>query len=506
MDKRTKIICTLGPSVDTDELIRELITSGMDIARFNFSHGSHEEHLRRVELIKRIREELGSPCAMLLDTKGAEIRTGLLEDGQPIELEAGQTLTLTCDDIKGNRDRIHQNCQILPRHVNPGTEILIDDGLIALEVQAVEGNDILCLVKNRETLGEQKSINVPGVSVPLPAVTDSDRDDLLFGIEHGFDFVAASFVRDGYGVRAIRDFLNEHGGEDIAIIAKIENADAVENIEEIVDEADGIMVARGDLGVEVPEYLVPHIQKEIIHICNRNRKPVITATQMLDSMIRNPRPTRAEVGDVANAIYDGTDCVMLSGETAVGKYPISAVKTMARISEFTEQQIFEDEGYTHFASRTKTDDRAPVALAVATAALTTAEAVEAKCIVCPTMTGRTARLISSFRSPIPIYAVTPVPEVVRSMQLFWGIKPILGNVEGDMSQVIFNARNVVLAEGLVQEGDIAVFTSGDRATSPIVPDETGQIERYAPTNVMYVVQIREDNVEGEALMPAVRLK
>ena len=497
MNKKTKIICTLGPSVDSEEKIRELIEAGMDIARFNFSHGTHKAQAKRVRMIQKVREEMGVPIGMMLDTKGPEIRTGRLVDHQPIPLKEGDTIILTNEEVPGTAERIFQDCHMLPRYVQPGTIILVDDGLIELEVISADDNDIKCRILNSETLGERKSVNIPGVAVPLPAVTDADRADLLFGIEHGFDFIAASFMRDQFGVRTIREFCQEHGAEDITIIAKIENPDAVENIDDIIEEADGIMVARGDLGVEVAEYRVPHIQKQIIHKCNKAHKPVITATQMLDSMMRNPRATRAEVGDVANAIYDGTDCVMLSGETAVGKYPIEAVEMMASIAKSTEKHLFDDGAYVN---RKQEEDENLISLAVGTAAMNTAEAVGARCIVCPTMTGKTARLIASFRTPIPIYAVTPNEDVVRSMQIYWGVTPIQGNVQGDMGHVIANARDAVLNKGLVDIGDIAVFTSGDRWTSPIIRDENGQTGRYAPTNVMYVVQIREEVIDGDALM------
>ncbi len=498
MGKRTKIICTVGPAVDTDESIRELVKAGMDIARFNFSHGSHEEHARRVATIKRVRDELNVPLAMLLDTKGPEIRTGKLENGMPVELHEGDTIILSTNVEMGNAQRIHQDCSLLPRYVQEGTDILIDDGLIELKVRAVEGDDIVCQVMNNETLGEHKSVNVPGVAVPLPAVTDIDRADLLFGIEQGFDFVAASFVRDAFGVRTIREFLQEHGGENIPIIAKIENAEAVANIDEIIEEADAIMVARGDLGVEIPEDEVPHIQKTIIHKCNHARIPVITATQMLNSMIVEPRPTRAEVCDVANAIYDGSDAVMLSGETAVGKYPIESVEMMARIALSTESHLFED---ATAINRVLPSDDKSISLAVGTAAMSTAEAVGARCIVCPTMSGRTARLISSFRTPIPVYAVAPSEQTVRTMQLYWGVTPMGADVEGDMGEVIASARDIVLKKGLVEVGDIAVFTSGDRWTSPCEEDASGQQSLYAPTNVMYVVQIREKEINGNVVVP-----
>ena len=482
MLKRTKIICTLGPAVDDDETIRRLIEEGMDVARLNFSHGSHAEHAERIARLKRVREEMGSPCALLLDTKGPEIRTGALAAGEPVSLEEGARITLTARECEGGAERVFQSASVLPRYVEQGTRILIDDGLIGLVVERVEGDDIVCAVENAGVLGQRKSVNVPGVSVPLPALTDKDRSDLLFGIEHEIDFVAASFVRTADDVRAIRDLLSRNGGEGVRVISKVENADAVRNIEEIIEASDAVMVARGDLGVEVPAWRIPHIQKKIIRMCNRESKPVITATQMLDSMIRNPRPTRAEVADVANAIYDGSDCVMLSGETAAGAHPVDAVRMMAQIAKESESRQFEE----WFPERTRSHARA--SLAVGIAAVQTAETLDAACIVAPTMSGRTARLISNLRPRMPIYAVTPFPRVMRQSQLSWGVVPMLGDVQGDMRRIIDQARDTVRAAGLAKAGDLAVFTAGDPDTSP-VEDVGGHVGSSA-TNVMYVVQFR----------------
>ncbi len=482
MLKRTKIICTLGPAVDDDETIRRLIEEGMDVARLNFSHGSHAEHAERIARLKRVREEMGSPCALLLDTKGPEIRTGALAAGEPVSLEEGARITLTARECEGGAERVFQSASVLPRYVEQGTRILIDDGLIGLVVERVEGDDIVCTVENAGVLGQRKSVNVPGVSVPLPALTDKDRSDLLFGIEHEIDFVAASFVRTADDVRSIRDFLSRNGGEGVRVISKVENADAVRNIEEIIEVSDAVMVARGDLGVEVPAWRIPHIQKKIIRMCNRESKPVITATQMLDSMIRNPRPTRAEVADVANAIYDGSDCVMLSGETAAGAHPVDAVRMMAQIAKESESRQFEE----WFPERTRSHARA--SLAVGIAAVQTAETLDAACIVAPTMSGRTARLISNLRPRMPIYAVTPFPRVMRQSQLSWGVVPMLGDVQGDMRRIIDQARDTVRAAGLAKAGDLAVFTAGDPDTSPF--EDVGGHVGSSATNVMYVVQFR----------------
>lgn len=485
MARRTKIVCTLGPSVDTEELLRSLLEAGMDVARFNFSHGSHDEHRVRMERLRKVRDELDSPCAILLDTRGPEIRTGALAGGQAVELAAGSRMVLTERVVEGTSQLVTQSCPGLAAVVSAGMSILVDDGLLELEVERVDGTDIHCIVKNEGLLGERKSINVPGAVLPLPALTAQDCNDLLFSIEQEVDFVAASFVRDANGVQEVRQFLDAHGGAGIKIIAKIECLEAVENFSAILEVADGIMVARGDLGVEVPAWRVPHIQKRIIRACNRMSKPVITATQMLESMVRNPRPTRAEASDVANAVYDGTDAVMLSGETASGHYPVEAVCMMAQVAEASEVYLYDE------AAPDRSRDHARVDLAVGMAAVQTAETLEATCIVAPTMSGRTARLMSDLRPGVPIYAVTPFERVMRQQQLSWGVTPMLGDVQGDMHHVVENARAKVQERGLVAPGDIAVFTVGDRDAGPL-EDIGSDHTDAAATNVLYVVQIREN--------------
>lgn len=328
--KKTKIICTMGPNTNDRNLMKALAENGMDVARFNFSHGDYEEQKMRLDMLKSVREELDLPIAALLDTKGPEIRTGVLKDGKKVTLKEGQTYTLTTDDIIGDETMGHITYERLHEDVKAGNKILIDDGLIELDVVEVNGNNIVCTVVNGGELGEKKGVNVPNVKVKLPALTEKDKADILFGIEQGFDFIAASFVRTAAAILEIKEILSEHGS-NMAVIAKIENAEGIENLDAIIEASDGIMVARGDMGVEIPAQEVPYIQKMIIEKCNVACKPVITATQMLDSMIRNPRPTRAEVTDVANAVYDGTDAVMLSGETAMGKYPVEALSMMASI-------------------------------------------------------------------------------------------------------------------------------------------------------------------------------
>ncbi len=487
MSKRTKIVCTLGPAVDSEEALRGLIDAGMDVARLNFSHGSHAEHKARIDRLKKVREEMGSPCAIMLDTCGPEIRTGRLAGGKPVQLKVGETLVLTEDEVEGTAERVHQNCPGLARAVAPGATILVDDGLIELAVFRVDGGDIHCAVQNEGVLGERKSINVPGVSVDLPALTDQDRADILFGIEQGVDFVAASFVRDADGVREIRKFMTDHGGLDITLISKIESAQAIDHIEDIVELSGGIMVARGDLGVEVPPHRVPHLQKKIIRLCNEKYRPVITATQMLESMIHNPRPTRAEVTDVASAIYDGTDCVMLSGETAMGAHPVEAVRTMARIAEATEPYLREEGTAT-----ARSAERSEVASSVGMAAVATAEAVGARCIVAPTMSGMTARMMANLRPNMPIYAPTPFEHVMRRMQLYWGVTPILAPVVGELQTVFLRSRDALVERGLLQVGDYAVLTAGDAKTGP-EPRLVAETRYVVPANTMCVMKVKPED-------------
>ncbi len=488
MSKRTKIVCTLGPAVDSEEALRGLIEAGMDVARLNFSHGSHAEHKVRIDRLKKVREEMGSSCAIMLDTCGPEIRTGRLTGGKPVQLKAGETIVLTEDEVEGTTERVHQNCPGLARAVAPGTTILVDDGLIELAVFRVDGGDIHCAVQNEGVLGERKSINVPGVSVDLPALTDQDRADILFGIEQGVDFVAASFVRDADGVREIRKFMTDHGGLDITLISKIESAQAIDHIEGIVELSGGVMVARGDLGVEVPPHRVPHLQKKIIRLCNEKYRPVITATQMLESMIHNPRPTRAEVTDVASAIYDGTDCVMLSGETAMGAHPVEAVRTMARIAEATEPYLREEGTAT-----ARTAERSEVASSVGLAAVATAEALGARCIVAPAMSGMTARMMANLRPNMPIYAPTPFEHVMRRMQLYWGVTPILAPVVGELQTVFLRSRDALVERGLLQVGDLAVLTAGDAKTGP-EPRLVAETRYVVPANTMCVMKVKPEDV------------
>ena len=477
--KKTKIICTMGPRTMDKIILKELIAGGMNVARFNFSHGSYEEHAERIALVRQVSEQLGIPVALMLDTKGPEIRTGLLKDGKKVSLEQGKEFTLYTEEREGDETGCSITYQQLVYDVRKGDTILIDDGLIGLEVQRVSADKIECIIKNGGELGERKGVNVPNVKIHLPGVTQKDREDILFGIEQGVDYIAASFVRNSDCIMDIREILEDNHGRDIGIIAKIENAEGVENIDEILDAADGIMVARGDLGVEIPADQVPHIQKKIIHKCNRKCKPVVTATQMLDSMIRNPRPTRAEAGDVANAIYDGSDAIMLSGETAMGKYPVEAVRMMAKIAETTEAHL----DYSNLQKLNKKQRKKDISMAVGFASVSTAEILKASCLVVPTMTGYTARMISNLRPKTPIYAISPSEQAVRRMQLYWGVYAMPGETEDSTRHMITNSMKIILRRKLIKKGELAVFTAGDPATNMV----SG---RGRSTNVMQVVEAK----------------
>ncbi len=477
--KKTKIICTLGPNSDDMNILRGLIEGGMDVARFNFSHGTHEEQKIRFDQLKAVCREMKKPVAVLLDTKGPEIRTGILKNGGKVTLKEGAQFILTSEDIAGDEKRVSQTYAQLARDVGPGNRILIDDGLIELEVKEVKGDEIVCVVKNGGELGQRKGINVPNVSVKLPGITDKDREDIIFGIEQGIDFIAASFVRDADAIHEIKKILKEHGGEHIDVIAKIENGEGIRNIDRIINAADGVMVARGDMGVEIPAYEVPQVQRAIVEKCNKKYKPVIIATQMLDSMIRNPRPTRAEVTDVANAVREGADAIMLSGETAMGRYPVEALKMMAKIAESTEQHL----NYNAIPDYQALKGEANVSSAVGIAAVCTAVNVHADYIVTPTMSGQTARLMSNFRSAIPILAVTPNDWAQRKMQIYWGVTPLRGYAEETTEHIVSHAMYVVEREGYVKKGDMVVFTAGDPATNIVKG-------KGAMTNMMHVMQAK----------------
>ncbi len=452
--RKTKIICTIGPASEQVPVLKELIKSGMNVARLNFSHGSHEEHRQRIMNIRQASRELGIPVAIMLDTKGPEIRTGLLEKGK-IELKAGEEIILTTEEIVGTEKRISISYEGLPGDVSEGVQILLDDGLIALRVQKVEGTEIYCIIENGGELGNRKGVNVPGVQINLPAMTQKDIDDITFGVRENVDFIAASFIRSASDVLAIRKLLEDLGA-DIDIISKIENHQGVVNLDEIIQVSDGIMVARGDLGVEIPAEEVPLVQKTMIEKCNIAGKPVITATQMLDSMIRNPRPTRAEASDVANAIFDGSDAIMLSGETAAGKYPVLAVQTMARIALRAEESLNWRELIKKRAltvARTTTE-------AISHATCATALSLGAAAIITATKSGSTAHMVSKYRPQAPIVAVTPQEKVYRKLLLVWGVYPLLSPESDTTDEMIETAVNTALQAGYIRNGDLVVITAG----------------------------------------------
>ena len=453
--RRTKIICTLGPAVDSEEMIRTLIRTGMDAARFNFSHGSHPEHLARLNMLKAVRDAMGRPVATILDTKGPEIRIKGF-DTKSITLEAGDPFTLTTEDVVGNRGWVSVTYPQLHEELSPGQEILIDDGLVAVRVDRIEGTKIICTVENGGTLSANKSINIPSVHIQLPALTEKDIADIRFGVENDFDFVAASFVRRAADVEAVRAILHECGGDGVRIIAKIENQEGVDNLDEILEAADGIMVARGDLGVEIPAARVPILQKQMIRKGLQAGKPVITATQMLDSMMRNPRPTRAEVSDVANAVYDGTGSVMLSGETAGGKYPVEALQAMVGIVTETEGAI----DYWKQFQKQRVLPASNINDAITHTCCLTAKDLDAKAILTATSSGRSARMICRFRPACPIAALTMHEKVRRQLNISWGVTPYLTGEVNSTDRIFSLSAEVALKERLVENGDTVVITAG----------------------------------------------
>ena len=452
--RKTKIICTLGPSTDKEGVLRDLIANGMNVARFNFSHGSHEEHLGRLEKLKALREELGKPVAALLDTKGPEIRLKDFKNGVE-NLVAGQTFTLTTRDVEGTKEICSITYKDLPQDVQPGGTIMLDDGLIKLQIQTVNDTDIVCTVLNSGKIKNKKGVNVPGVHLSMPYMSQRDKDDIIFGIQQGYDFIAASFVRTAQDVYDIRNLLNQYDS-NIRIIAKIENREGVNNIDSILAAADAVMVARGDLGVEIDFTELPGIQKTIIDRSFSFGKPIVTATQMLDSMIVNPRPTRAEISDVANAIYDGTSAIMLSGETAAGAYPVEALKTMSAIAERTEQEGF------HLRGRTMDSNPGKISVSDATAhaACLTARDVNAAAIVTVSESGTTARLLSKYRPQQPIIACVMREQVQRQLSLSWGITPLMMSLAHSTDELIEMSTALAKENGYLHNGELAVVTAG----------------------------------------------
>lgn len=453
--RKTKIICTLGPATDSEEVLKALIAEGMDVARFNFSHGSHEEQKRQLTRLKLLREHYGRPVAALLDTKGPEIRVKNFAEGS-IELHAGDTFTLTGREVEGDSSIVSISYPDLVHDIKSGERVLIDDGLIEMEVQKIDGLDIHCLVKNDGKVSNHKGINVPNVHLGMPYISEKDREDILFGIQEDMDYIAASFVRTAEDVRQIRELLKQNGGESLKIVSKIENREGVDHIDEIIAASDAIMIARGDMGVEIPTEEVPVIQKMIIKKVYEAGKQVITATQMLDSMMQHPRPTRAETTDVANAIYDGTSAIMLSGETAAGQYPIEALQMMVRIANRTEEDIDYRKRFFHRDRQMDPD----VTDAISHASCTTAHDINAKAIITVTKSGRSARMISKYRPGCDIIGCAITDKVYRQLNLSWGVSPVLLQEKKDVFELFEHGICVCKRMGMVSEGDTVVFTSG----------------------------------------------
>ena len=476
--KKTKVVCTMGPNTNDRELLKKLIENGMDVARFNFSHGDHEEQKSRMDLLKELRQELNTNTAILLDTKGPEIRTGVLKGGKRIMLKAGEQFTLTTEEIEGDESKVSITYEGLVQDVDAGRVILIDDGLIELKVVGKSEKEIFCEVINGGELGERKGVNVPNVAVRLPAITEKDKDDIRFGVEQGIDFIAASFVRNAECVLEIKAYLKALGAPYVPIIAKVENAEGIKNIDEIIRAADGVMVARGDLGVEIPAEEVPYLQKMIIQKCNMNFKTVITATQMLDSMMRNPRPTRAEVTDVANAVYDGTDAVMLSGETAQGKYPLEALQMMVHIIQNTEQHL----DYEGMLEKTGGHLKSGVSSAIGYSSVLAASNLNAKCIITPSVSGATARVVSNLRPRQVILGVTPNERTLRRMSIYWGVKPIKSQAFNTTDDICDGAIELAKVKQFVETGEIVVITAG-------IPSPNVKKERSATSNMMRIATV-----------------
>ena len=476
--KKTKVVCTMGPNTNDRELLKKLIENGMDVARFNFSHGDHEEQKSRMDLLKELRQELNTNTAILLDTKGPEIRTGVLKGGKRIMLKAGEQFTLTTEEIEGDESKVSITYEGLVQDVDAGRVILIDDGLIELKVVGKSEKEIFCEVINGGELGERKGVNVPNVAVRLPAITEKDKDDIRFGVEQGIDFIAASFVRNAECVLEIKAYLKELGAPYVPIIAKVENAEGIKNIDEIIRAADGVMVARGDLGVEIPAEEVPYLQKMIIQKCNMNFKTVITATQMLDSMMRNPRPTRAEVTDVANAVYDGTDAVMLSGETAQGKYALEALQMMVHIIQNTEQHL----DYEGMLEKTGGHLKSGVSSAIGYSSVLAASNLNAKCIITPSVSGATARVVSNLRPRQVILGVTPNERTLRRMSIYWGVKPIKSQAFNTTDDICDGAIELAKVKQFVETGEIVVITAG-------IPSPNVKKERSATSNMMRIATV-----------------
>ncbi|MBQ8302146.1 MAG: pyruvate kinase [Clostridia bacterium] len=452
--RKTKIICTIGPASENEEILTRMCRSGMNVARLNFSHGTHEEHLKKFELVKRVRENLGLPIAIMLDTKGPEYRIGTFKD-KKIQLSEGDEFIFTTEDVVGDQTRVSASYKGLVHDLNVGDRILLNNGLVIFEVTRLEGANAVCRVIVGGELSDRKSMNFPNKTMTQEYLSEADKSDLLFGIENGIDFVAASFISCEADIRAVREFLDENGGEHIDVIAKIENRAGVDNIDDICKVADGVMVARGDLGVEIPFVEVPAVQKHLIRKCRLLGKRVITATEMLESMIHNPRPTRAEISDVANAVYDGSSAVMLSGETAVGAHPAEAVRYMAEIAEFTENSIDYTSRFQNSSFKIKSN-----ADAVSHATCAMAIDVDAKCIVVNSMSGLTARMVSRFRCPVDIIGLTTSETSWRKLNMSWGVLPVLTEQFESNEVMFYNALRQAKSVLRLSPGDNVVLTGG----------------------------------------------
>ncbi|MDP3386981.1 MAG: pyruvate kinase, partial [Eubacteriales bacterium] len=490
--RKTKIVCTLGPACETEAILTQMIEEGMNVARLNFSHGTHDEHLARINQVKKLRSELRMPIGIMLDTKGPEIRTGDFENGF-IEVEKGQEIIVTARDVIGNDNTIRVNYRNIALDLKEDDVILIDDGLIELTIKrVVNETDLLCVVNNGGPIKNKKGVNVPDVKLNLPSLTDQDVKDIVFGIKHDIDFIAASFMRKADDVIEIRKLLEANNAENIQIISKIENRQGVDNIDEIIKVSDGIMVARGDLGVEIPAEEVPLAQKMMIEKCNYAGKPVITATQMLDSMMRNPRPTRAEVSDVATAIFDGTDAIMLSGETAAGKYPVESVRTMAEIAAKIEGSLNYDEIFrTKFQCADNT-----ITNAISMATCRTALSLNASAIITATASGYTAISVSKFRPKAPVVAATHSEQVMRKLSLTWGVFPVKTEKMKATDEVIEQSVQKALAENYIKNGDLVVVTAG----VPVgVAGSTNLIKVHVVSELLYKkVGVGKETVVGKA--------
>jgi len=453
--RKTKIVCTLGPATDDPAVLKKLFLNGLDVARFNFSHGTHEEQLERLNLFRKIRDELKQPAAALMDTKGPEVRLKTFKDGK-IELTKGDKFTLTTNDVEGTEEIVSVTYSKLPQNLNNGDRVLIDDGLIELRVTGTTGKEIYTEVINGGEVSDKKGVNLPSITLDIPFLSEKDKGDILFGIENDYDYIAASFVRNADDVKQIKNFLSDNNGSFIKIISKIENNDGVRNIDEILRVSDGIMVARGDMGVEIPFEEIPSLQKMIIAKTKRAGKPVITATQMLDSMIRNPRPTRAEITDVANAIYDGTSAIMLSGETAVGKYPELSVATMAKIALKTETSI----DFKKNLEQEKLCSTKNVTDAISYSTCSAAHSLDAAAIITITKSGHTSRMVSRHRPNCPTIASTPLKKVYNQLAVIWGVIPVLSSVAETTDEIFQKAVDDAKSTGLLKNGDLVIITGG----------------------------------------------